>query len=123
MEETNKGLKTSCIEYLHRKSRANRIPSAHRLVVASTDDPHAADKCIHLGFFINSLRHKVEEYAPQLNISLNVTSVLSLATGQHTANGRRNVVTVLQNTTKRMTAKVHNIARCKGNHQAWSLQC
>jgi hypothetical protein len=35
-------------------------------IIIFTDDPHAADNCLKLGFFINSLRHETEKYTPEL---------------------------------------------------------
>jgi len=57
------------IKPLRRKSRTNRIPPAYQSVIVFMDDAHTADKCIKLGFFIDSKRYKAEKYAPQLHIT------------------------------------------------------
>src|SRR5579859_2428515 len=67
-EEKN-GIKIKSIKQLRRKPRSNKPTSLNSSIIVFTEDHLAADKCIKLGFFINSFRHKAEKYAPQLHIT------------------------------------------------------
>src|SRR5579859_8092126 len=62
-EEKN-GIKIKSIKQLRRKPRSNKPTSLNSSVIVFTEDPHAADKCIKFGFFIDSLQHKAEKYTP-----------------------------------------------------------
>ena len=83
-EAANSGLTIAKITRLRRKPRvtANGEPAKTQSVVVHTEDPHAADKCIGFGFFINSLNHKTARYAPQC-FSYTMLQMLSVRTSSH----------------------------------------
>jgi len=124
--KANGGIKIKTIKTLRRKQRANRIPSAHQSIVILTDDPAAADRCIKLGFFIDSERHKAEKYAPQLHI----TQCYKCYEYGHRAThckrkekcGNCGAENHKTNDCEKENEE-HTCCRCKGNHQAWSVQC
>jgi hypothetical protein len=43
-------------------------PTSHRSLKVYTNDKEAANKCIQLGFIIDSTKHKVERYVPQWHL-------------------------------------------------------
>jgi len=66
-ENLSRGIKIVKIATLRR--RAKHTPTAHRSLIIYTDDKDAAKKCLELRFIIDSLRHKVEKFAPDLYIN------------------------------------------------------
>jgi hypothetical protein len=94
------------VKPLRRKPRT-RNP-AHQSIVVLTDDQHAADRCIKLGFFIDSEYHDTEMYAPQLQVKqcYNCYGYGHLAAH---ANTRKQNAENAAATTKQINAKVQNI--------------
>jgi hypothetical protein len=122
-EAANDGLKIKKIKYLRRKPRANREP-ANQSVIVFTEDPYAADKCIRFGFFINSLHHKAERYAPQLHVN---QCYKCFDYSHRATHCKRKEKCGHCGTETHLTAKCqateHCCCACKGNHQAWSPLC
>src|SRR5579859_1514066 len=123
-EDGNHGIIIKTIKYLRRKPRTDREP-ANRSIIAFTEDPHAADRCIKYGFFINSERHPAEKYAPQLHI----TQCYKCFEYGHRAGGCKrkekcgNCSSEDHSTSERNSTE-HRCCLCKSNsHQAWSPQC
>ena len=124
-EVANPGLIIAKITRLRRKPQetANGELSRRQSVVF-TEDPNAGDKCIRFGFFINSLHHKTARYAPQYFL----TQCYKCFQYGHRATyckhkekcgncGAEN------HRTNDCKSAEHTCCRCKGNHQAWSLEC
>ena len=123
-EEVNGGIKLGTIKPLRCKSRANRIPSAHQSIIVFIDDPHAADKCIKLSFFIDSEHNKAEKYAPQLHI----TQCYKCYEYGHRATHCKQKekcghCSAESYKTEECKSTEHTCCRCKGSHQAWFLKC
>jgi hypothetical protein len=123
-EEANGGAKIRTVKALRRKPRANKIPSAHQSIVVLMDDPYAADKCIKLGFFIDSARYKAEKYAPQLHIT---QCYKCYEYGHKAIHCKRKEkcghCSAENHKTDECQSTEHTCCRCKGKHQAWSLEC
>jgi len=95
--------------------------SLNSSVIIFTEDPHAADKCIKLGFFINSLRHKAEKYAPQLHIT---QCYNCYDYGHHATYCKRKTkcgnCASEEHPTAECQSEEHCSCGCKGPHPAWT---
>ena len=123
-EEANQGIKIKTIKNLRRKPRANR-ESANRSIIVFTEDPHAADKCIKHGFFINSQRFQAEKYAPQLHL---------MQCYKCFEYGHRATYCKWKEKCGNCSSEDHSASECQNTenccclcksntHQAWSPQC
>jgi hypothetical protein len=65
-ENQSRDIKITRVRPLRRQ--AKHVPKAHRSLIVYTEDKDAANKCLELGFIIDSMRHKVEKFAPDLYI-------------------------------------------------------
>ena len=54
---------------LRHKQDKGKDNTKHHSIVIFTTDPHAADRCIRHGFYINYLRLTAERYVPQLQLT------------------------------------------------------
>jgi hypothetical protein len=108
---------------LRRKPRTDRTP-AHQSIVVLTHDRHAADRCIKLGFFIDSEYHDTEMYAPQLHVRqcYNCYGYGHLAAQCKHPRATCGKCSAHHKTEKCESAE-HTCSNCKGNHPAWAPQC
>jgi hypothetical protein len=65
-ENSDRGIKIIKIATLRRTPKHK--PTSHRSLKVYTNDKEAANKCIQLGFIIDSTKHKVERYVPQWHL-------------------------------------------------------
>lgn len=125
-EAANSGLTIAKITRLRRKPRvtANGEPLKTQSVVVHTEDPHAADKCIRFGFFIDSLHYKTARYAPQCFL---IQCYKCFQYGHRATHCKHKEKCgncgAGNHQTKDCKSAEHTCCRCKGNHQAWSLEC
>ena len=120
---TNQGITITKITPLRRKPRADRT-SRNQSIIVFTENPHAADECIKLGFYINSERHKAEKYAPQLHIT---QCYKCFEYGHRATHCKRkekcgNCGSESHPTTECQSLE-HHCCGCKGSHQAWFPEC
>ena len=66
-DNSDRGIKIIKIATLRRI--AKHKPTAHHSLKIYTEDKDAANKCIQRGFVIDSVKHKVERYAPQWHLN------------------------------------------------------
>jgi len=125
-EAANSGLTIAKITRLRRKPRvtANGEPLKTQSVVVHTEDPHAADKCIRFGFFIDSLHYKTARYAPQCFL---IQCYKCFQYGHRATHCKHKEKCgncgAGNHRTKECKSTEHTCCRCKGKHQAWSLEC
>jgi hypothetical protein len=123
--EANRDIKITRVKPLRRKLRANRpTHPAHQSIVVFTDDAHAADRCLKLGFDINSEYYDTVKYAPQQHITQcynchgfgHIAARCKNTTPTCGKCSKHHKTTECQNTE-------HTCCHCKGSHPAWSTQC
>jgi len=123
-ETSNPGLTITSITPL--RKRPKRGPIAHQSVVVFTEDPSAADRCLKLGFYIESLCYRTDKFAPHLYI----VQCFNCYNFGHTAQRCPHKKTCgkcgeQQHTTSECDKPEHQhkCANCKGNHAAWDINC
>jgi hypothetical protein len=121
-EESN-GMKIDSIKKLRRKPRSDK-PPLNCSIVVFTEDPYAADKCILSGFYIDSLHHKAEKYAPQLHIT---QCFNCFEYGHRASNCKRKKkcgkCTSEDHSTSECSSVEPHCCGCKGSHTAWAQHC
>jgi hypothetical protein len=120
--EANRGINITKVKPLRRKPRTDS--PAHQSIVILTDNPEAADRCIKLGFFIDSEYHNTEMYAPQLQVR---QCYNCYGYGHLAVHCKHSKATFGKCSTHHKTDKCesteHTCCNCKGSHPAWSPQC
>src|SRR5271169_3479781 len=95
----------------------------HHSIVVSTNDRHAANKCMTNGCYIEYLHHPAERFNPQRQI----TQCFNCCEyGHQAANCKRHSrcgkCGEKHNTRECKSSTVHCI-QCKGSHEAWHFEC
>jgi len=120
--EANRGINITKVKPLRRKPRTDS--PAHQSIVIFTDHPQDADRCIKLGFFIDSEYHNTEMYAPQLQVR---QCYNCYGYGHLAVHCKRPKATCgkcsAHHKTDKCESTEHTCCNCKGSHPAWSPQC
>ena len=85
----------------------------HHSIVLSTNDRHAANKCIENGCYIEYLHHAAERFNPQRQI---MQCFNCCEYGHRAANCKRH-------SRCGKCGEKHNTRECKGSHEAWHFEC
>jgi hypothetical protein len=120
--EVNRGINITKVKPLRHKPRTDS--PAHQSIVILTDNPQAADRCIKLGFFIDSEYHDTEMYAPQLHVR---QCYSCYSYGHLAVHCKHPKATCGKCSAHHKTATCesteHTCSNCKGSHPAWSPRC
>ena len=121
-ENSDRGITITKVMTLRRT--AKHRPTTHCSLKIYTEDKDAANKCIQRGFIIDSLKHKVERYAPQwyLNQCYKCHGFGHRATFCKRKEKCGNC-SEENHVTANCTASKHQCVNCKGDHQAWYAKC
>ena len=108
---------------LRRKTSQSK-PAAHQSIVVFTEDPHAADQCIKMGFFISYQSYPAERYAPQLRI----TQCFKCGGYGHRATHCKRKQKcgkcgTEEHNTNICTETRRHCSNCQGDHEAWYYEC
>ena len=121
-DNSDRGIKIIKIATLRRI--AKHKPTAHHSLKIYTEDKDAANKCIQRGFVIDSVKHKVERYAPQWHLN---QCYKCHGFGHRATFCKRKEkcgkCSKEDHTTADCTANEHQCVNCKGKHEAWHAHC
>src|SRR5271167_2448788 len=126
LEKANasRGIPINKIAPLRRKPRTDDKPSKNHSIVVFTEDLHAANTCIRMGFYINHQRYLAEKYAPQFHLTQcykcfdyghRASHCKRKQKGGKCGENHPNIDSC-QSTEARCTS-------CNGNHHPWSIEC
>jgi len=106
------------------KAREWHRPTAHRSIVAFTEDAAAANHCIKFGFFIDNQKLKAERYAPHLHIN---QCYKCHSYGHRSTTCKRKEkcgkCAKEDHPTAQCTSDMLSCINCDGKHKAWHIEC
>src|SRR5579859_5007136 len=106
-----------------RKAKERHRPTAHQSIVVFTEDAAAADRCIKLGFFINSQKLKAERYAPHLHIN-QCYKCHGYGHRSTTCKKKEKCGKCAEDhPTAQCMLETFNCVNCEGKHEAWHIEC
>ena len=119
-----KGIKIVKVIPLRRERNEHNTGARNHSIVVFTHDPVSADHCIRYGFFIDRLWHKTARYAPQYFL----TQCYKCHEFGHRATfckrkEKCGKCASEDHTTGNCTSAELKCVNCKGNHEAWHLEC
>ena len=123
-EEENKGrgIKISKITTLRRVTKHK--PTVHRSLIVFTEDLEAANRCLKLGFIVESTQLPTAIYAPHMHIN---QCYKCYGYGYRASFCKKNEKCghcgKEDHTTPNCTATEHHCVNCKGAHEAWHVEC
>jgi len=123
-ENENSDRAIKIIKVIPLRRTAKHRPTAHHSLKIYTEDKEAANRCIQRGFVIDSLKHKVERYAPQWHMN---QCYKCYGFSHRAATCKRKEKCGKcgkeDHTTLECTATELKCTNCKGNHEAWHTHC
>ena len=121
-EAENEGLKIIKVTALRRK----HTPTATRSLIVFTEDKEAANNVMKRGFIVDSLKHrKLQRYAPHLYIN-QCYKCYGFGHKAAKCNQKQKCGQCAneEHTTKDCSkTSPHQCVNCKGDHEAWHIEC
>ena len=106
------------------RRKDSKKTAAHHSIVVFTTDPHAADRCIRHGFYINYLLYPAEKYAPQLQIiQCYKCGDYGHRAAQCKQKQRCGKCGESTHSTNECTSSEPKCGHCDGKHEIWHHEC
>ena len=106
-----------------RKDNHDDKVKLHHSIVVYMNNPHAANKCITNGFYVDYIRQTAEKFAPQYQI---IQCFSCCDYGHRAINCKRHSRCAKceeKHDTRECTSNTVHCFQCKGSHEAWHPQC